>query len=45
MKQRAQKKKNIEENWKKKEYDQSGNIPAILKQSFSKMGNYIKNWY
>ena len=33
------------DNWKKQEYDQSGNIPAILKQSFSKMGNYIKNWY
>ncbi|SVC25578.1 uncharacterized protein METZ01_LOCUS278432, partial [marine metagenome] len=33
------------DNWKKQEYDQSGNIQAILKQSFSKMGNYIKNWY
>ena len=33
------------DNWKKQGYDQSGNIPAILKQSFSKMGNYIKNWY
>ena len=33
------------DNWKQQEYDQSGNIQAILKQSFSKMGNYIKNWY
>ena len=33
------------DNWKKQDYEQSGYIPAILKQSFSKMGNYIKNWY
>ena len=33
------------ENWKEEAYDQSGNIQAILKQSFNKMGSLIKNWY
>ena len=32
-------------NWKEKDYDQSGNISAILKQSINKMGNFIKNWH
>ena len=33
------------DNWKEEKYDQSGNITDILKQSFNKMGNYLKNWY
>jgi len=32
-------------NWKEQEYDQSGNFQAIFKQTFNKMGNFIKNWH
>ena len=32
-------------NWKDQKYDQSRNISAILKQSISQIGNYIKNWH
>ena len=32
-------------NWKEQEYDQNGNIQVFLKQSFSKLNDYIKNWH
>ena len=30
------------DNWKEQEYDQNGKFLAIVKQSFNKMGNFIK---
>ena len=33
------------DNWQTQEYDKNGNIHSILKQSFNKIGNFIKNWY
>ena len=32
-------------NWKEQEYNQNVNIPAILKQSINKMGDFIRNLY
>ena len=33
------------DNWNEQKYNQSGNISSIIKQSFNKMGDFIKNWY
>ena len=33
------------QNWSELEYDNSININSIFKRSFSKMGNFFKNWY
>ena len=32
-------------NWKDLEYDQNGTISDIMKNSFNKIGDFIKNWY
>ena len=33
------------QNWSKLEYDNSININSIFKQTLSKIGNLLKNWY
>ena len=33
------------QNWSELEYDNSININSIFKRSFSRMGDFLKNWY